>query len=41
MNPAFDVTPSALITALVTDRRCIRFADGEGLARPPSGTERS
>jgi methylthioribose-1-phosphate isomerase len=29
MNPAFDVTPSSLITALVTNRRCIRFADGE------------
>jgi methylthioribose-1-phosphate isomerase len=32
MNPAFEVTPSALITALVTDRRCVRLADGERLA---------
>jgi methylthioribose-1-phosphate isomerase len=32
MNPAFDVTPSALITALVTDRRCVRFANRERLA---------
>ena len=29
---AFDVTPSALITALVTDRRSVRLADGERLA---------
>jgi methylthioribose-1-phosphate isomerase len=32
INPAFDVTPSALITALVTDRRCVRLADRERLA---------
>jgi methylthioribose-1-phosphate isomerase len=30
-NPAFDVTPRELITALVTDRRTVRFADGERL----------
>jgi methylthioribose-1-phosphate isomerase len=30
-NPAFDVTPSSLITALVTDRRTVRLADGERL----------
>jgi methylthioribose-1-phosphate isomerase len=30
-NPAFDVTPRELITALVTDRRTVRFADGEQL----------
>ena len=32
MNPAFDVTPSALITALVTDRRCVRLAGRERLS---------
>jgi methylthioribose-1-phosphate isomerase len=31
MNPAFDVTPSRLITALVTDRRCVRLANSERL----------
>ena len=31
INPAFDVTPVALITALVTDRRVVRFDRGEGL----------
>ena len=31
INPAFDVTPSALITALVTNRRSVRFADSERL----------
>jgi methylthioribose-1-phosphate isomerase len=30
-NPAFDVTPHELITALVTERRTVRFADGEQL----------
>src|SRR5215831_2928320 len=30
-NPAFDVTPSELITALVTERRVVRLADGERL----------
>ena len=29
LNPAFDVTPAALITALVTDRRVVRFDEGE------------
>ena len=28
-NPAFDVTPADLITAIVTDRRVIRTARGE------------
>ncbi len=28
-NPAFDVTPCELITALVTERRVVRLADGE------------
>jgi methylthioribose-1-phosphate isomerase len=31
VNPAFDVTPSSLITALVTDTRVIRFDRGEVL----------
>ncbi|HUH08604.1 MAG TPA: S-methyl-5-thioribose-1-phosphate isomerase, partial [Egibacteraceae bacterium] len=31
LNPAFDVTPVALITALVTDRRVVRFDRGEDL----------
>ena len=31
MNPAFDVTPVRLITALVTDRRVVRFDLGESL----------
>jgi methylthioribose-1-phosphate isomerase len=30
-NPAFDVTPREFITALVTERRTVRFADGERL----------
>ena len=30
-NPAFDVTPAALITAIVTDARVVRPADGESL----------
>jgi methylthioribose-1-phosphate isomerase len=29
LNPAFDVTPAALITAIVTDRRVIRLDRGE------------
>lgn len=32
LNPAFDVTPAALITAIVTDRRVIRHDLGETLA---------
>jgi methylthioribose-1-phosphate isomerase len=31
INPAFDVTPVSLITALVTDQRVIRFANGDTL----------
>ncbi|MET3804167.1 methylthioribose-1-phosphate isomerase [Nakamurella sp. UYEF19] len=34
-NPAFDVTPAALITALVTERRVIRPLDGD---RPDKAT---
>lgn len=29
LNPAFDVTPAELITAIVTDRRVVRCRDGE------------
>jgi methylthioribose-1-phosphate isomerase len=29
MNPAFDVTPASLITALVTERRIVRLDRGE------------
>ncbi len=32
-NPAFDVTPASLITAIVTDRRVIRLDRGETLER--------
>ncbi len=31
INPAFDVTPASLITAIVTDKRIVRVADGETL----------
>lgn len=31
LNPAFDVTPASLITALVTDRRVVRLDLGESL----------
>jgi len=31
MNPAFDVTPVDLITALVTEKRVVRFDEGEPL----------
>lgn len=34
INPAFDVTPAALITAIVTDRRTIRLDLGDS---PPAG----
>jgi methylthioribose-1-phosphate isomerase len=29
LNPAFDVTPASLITAIVTDRRVVRLDRGE------------
>ncbi len=32
VNPAFDVTPASLITAIVTDRRVVRLDRGESLA---------
>lgn len=31
LNPAFDVTPASLITAIVTDQRVVRFDLGESL----------
>jgi methylthioribose-1-phosphate isomerase len=37
LNPAFDVTPNDLITAIVTDRRVIRLDRGEKLADVPLG----
>jgi methylthioribose-1-phosphate isomerase len=37
VNPAFDVTPVALVTALVTDRRVVRFDTGATLAATPVG----
>jgi len=40
LNPAFDVTPVDLITALVTDRRVIRFDLGDTLDTVPPGAHR-
>ncbi len=37
LNPAFDVTPADLITAIVTDRRIIRLDQGQTLASMPLG----
>lgn len=37
VNPAFDLTPHDLITAIVTDRRVIRLDMGETLASVPPG----
>jgi len=31
VNPAFDVTPHDLVTAIVTDRRVVRLDRGEQL----------
>lgn len=36
-NPAFDVTPANLITAIVTDRRVVRHDRGESLGSVPLG----
>lgn len=36
VNPAFDVTPASLITAIVTERRVIRLDSGETLDRVDS-----
>ena len=41
LNPAFDVTPAELITAIVTDRRVIRLDRGETLASVPLGERRA
>ena len=37
INPAFDVTPADLITAVVTDRRAVRMDQGETLDKVPFG----
>lgn len=36
VNPAFDVTPHALVTAIVTDRRVIRLDRGEPVTPAPN-----
>lgn len=41
MNPAFDVTPRDLITAIVTDRRVVRPARGESMSDVPFGSTRT
>nr|WP_223160170.1 MULTISPECIES: S-methyl-5-thioribose-1-phosphate isomerase [unclassified Leucobacter] len=41
VNPAFDVTPHELITAIVTDRRVIRLDRGETLDSVPLGATRT
>lgn len=41
INPAFDVTPHDLITAIVTDRRVIHIADGETLSSVELGPTRT
>lgn len=41
VNPAFDVTPHELITAVVTDRRIIRLDRGERMAAVTLGPTRS
>lgn len=40
-NPAFDVTPAELITAVVTDRRIVRLDQGQTLADTPLGPLRT
>ncbi|EXG79134.1 S-methyl-5-thioribose-1-phosphate isomerase [Cryptosporangium arvum] len=40
-NPAFDVTPFDLVTAVVTDRRVVRFAAGQTWDDVPLGPLRS
>ncbi len=40
-NPAFDITPYDLVTAIVTDRRVVRLDRGETLASVPLGPLRS
>lgn len=41
VNPAFDVTPPDLVTAVVTDRRVVRFDRGDSLASVPLGERRA
>lgn len=41
LNPAFDVTPHELITAIVTDERVIHLASGETLNSTPRTARRS
>ena len=36
-NPAFDITPADLITAIVTDRRVVRLDRGDSLRSMPLG----
>ena len=36
-NPAFDITPAELITAIVTDRRVVRLDQGDSLSSVPLG----
>jgi methylthioribose-1-phosphate isomerase len=33
VNPAFDVTPAALVTGLITERGVVSPVDAEGLRR--------
>ena len=40
-NPAFDVTPAGLITAIVTDRRVIRLDRGDTLSKVSLGELRT
>jgi methylthioribose-1-phosphate isomerase len=40
-NPAFDITPHDLVTAIVTDRRVIRHDRGAALATVPLGPLRT
>jgi methylthioribose-1-phosphate isomerase len=41
VNPAFDVTPAGLVTAIVTDRRVVRLDRGETLTAPAVQPDRS
>jgi methylthioribose-1-phosphate isomerase len=41
VNPAFDVTPHELVTAVVTDRRIVRLDRGETLHGVPHGPRRT
>lgn len=41
INPAFDVTPANLITAIVTDRRAVRLDQGDTLDSEPFGPTRT